>query len=338
MTEETMIQQMREAVDAELLQILQELTADYPAQYTLMLKYQLGLEGEHTNSAASGKRIRPLLVLLSNHAAGGDWQKALPAAAAVELLHNFSLIHDDLQDDSELRRGRPTVWVNWGRAQAINAGDAMLAAAFLSVLRLKKYFDETLVVSASQMLQNACLQLTRGQHLDIAFEQETEISLELYWKMIEGKTGALLAACLSLGALTACLPKKKVDQFMTFGLKIGAAFQVQDDWLGIWGDTLAIGKSNTSDLISKKKSYPTLLGIQNKGEFYREWQSLTLVKEEDAKKLAKLLVDEGIETETHSQYESLYQDAMTQFETLSLDGNRSVELSKLVTGLFGRIK
>ena len=136
MAVEKTLKEMRAAIDQELINCIDELLVDYPQEYLFILKYQLGWEGENRGKEAQGKRIRPLLLLLACNSCGGDWYKALPAAAAMELMHNFSLIHDDIQDGSKTRRGRPTIWVKWGEAQAINAGDAMLTIANLNALRL----------------------------------------------------------------------------------------------------------------------------------------------------------------------------------------------------------
>lgn len=338
MAESIKITELQAAIDEELHSCLDQLLKDYPSEYGSMLKYQLGWEGENSGLEAQGKRIRPLLVLLANHACGGDWRNALPAAAAVELVHNFSLIHDDIQDCSETRRGRKTVWVKWGEAQAINAGDAMLTTAHLSLFRMQADLEQALLNQALKLLQSACLKLTRGQYLDIAFEDQNDLPMDLYWQMVEGKTGALLAACLGLGALTALAEESLWHSLMDFGSKIGAAFQVQDDWLGIWGDNQLTGKSNTSDLVAKKKTYPVLLGIQNRKDFYREWQSLSSVSDEDAVRLAALLEQEGSAQSTRQKFEQLYADAFNLLDSLQLDASKIEPLCQSVRGLFGRNK
>ena len=168
-----------------------------------MLAYHMGWEGEGAGPAARGKRIRPLLVLLTSGAAQGDWKNALPAAAAVELIHNFSLIHDDIQDGSDQRRGRPTVWKLWGTAQAINSGDAMFALAHLTIFRLAGTTNEHTAFQAAHMLQETCLELTKGQFLDMSYETQSQLMIDDYWPMVSGKTAALLATCTELGALVA---------------------------------------------------------------------------------------------------------------------------------------
>src|SRR5512146_1389252 len=161
------IQVMRPAVETQLQSFIdRSLRGNYP-DLRSMLTYHMGWEGEGAGPEAQGKRIRPLLVLLCAEAAGGTGQDALPAAAAVELLHNFSLIHDDIQDNSPLRRNRPTVWVKWGQAQAINAGDVMFTLSFLAVQDLAGVLPSEHVLLVSRIIQETCLRLTEGQYLDI---------------------------------------------------------------------------------------------------------------------------------------------------------------------------
>lgn len=332
------ISKLQNAIDDELHKSLDQSLNDYPAEYISMLHYQLGWQGDKSGPEVQGKRIRPLLVLLACHACGGDWRNALPASAAVELVHNFSLIHDDIQDKSITRRGRQTVWVKWGEAQAINAGDAMLTTSYLALFRLQPFLAQAMMIQAIQLLQSACLTLTRGQYLDIAFEDKNDLPMDLYWQMVEGKTGALLAACLGLGSLIGMAEESQWKKLMDFGYKIGAAFQVQDDWLGIWGNGQQTGKSTITDLVSKKKTYPVLLGILNRQDFFREWQTLTEVTEEEALRLAKLLDAEGCAHKTNQKFEQLYAEAFELLDDMNLDFERVEPLKRVIRGLFDRAK
>jgi geranylgeranyl diphosphate synthase type I len=232
--------------------------------YYAMLEYHLGWGPSLTR----GKRLRPLLCLLCCTGAGGDWRQALPLAAAIELIHNFSLIHDDIQDNSPLRHGQPTVWSRWGQAQAINAGDAMFTLAFLAPHRLSALGvpAETTLNTLSD-LKRTCLALTQGQYLDMAFEQRSRVSVADYLTMIEKKTAVLIAAATRLGACLAGVPPERVRAFSDFGLSLGLAFQLQDDLLGIWGDPAVTGKSAASDLEKRKKSLPVVYGIEQSSDF-----------------------------------------------------------------------
>ncbi len=237
-----------------------------------MLTYHMGWSSNRDAPETKGKRIRPLMVTLCTAAAGGDWQQALPAAAGVELIHNFSLIHDDIEDNSPLRRGRLTVWKKWNLPLAINAGDAMFSLAHLATLQLGETTSTTIAVQATQLLHETCLRLTSGQHLDISYENLDEINLEAYWPMVQGKTAALVATSTELGALVAGSDLNSRQAYRDFGHSLGLAFQALDDLLGIWGDSALTGKSSDSDLIARKKSLPILYGLSLQGNFARRWR------------------------------------------------------------------
>ncbi len=229
-----------------------------------MLSYHLGW----TDSANTGKRIRPLLALLCCAAAGGPWQNALPLAAAVELIHNFSLIHDDIQDNSPTRRGRPTVWSKWGMPQAINAGDAMFTLAHLAPHRLTAWgVEPSMALWVLEQLDQTCLALTLGQYLDMSFEGRQQVTVAEYLAMIESKTGALIAASAHLGARLGGAEGERLAHFRNYGLSLGLAFQIQDDLLGIWGDEALTGKSTASDLETRKKTLPVVFGLEHSEAF-----------------------------------------------------------------------
>lgn len=279
-------------VEEELKQAVQLAQQPGLEENYAMLAYHMGWDAQAERSGYAAKRIRPLLVLLVTQAGGGDIGAALPAAAAVELVHNFSLIHDDIQDLSPIRRGREAVWKRWGAAQAINAGDAMFALAHLSVLRLNETASAEIALKASRILQQACLELTQGQYLDLAYQTAAGFDLQAYWPMVQGKTAALLSTCADLGALVAGVPENLHAEYIHFARQLGLAFQVQDDILGIWGDDRRTGKSSKSDLLTGKKSLPVLYALSRKGEFARRWESGPH-EVQDVAGLVRLLEDEG---------------------------------------------
>ena len=188
-------------IEHELQRQISRLDSPRTKLFHEMLTYHMGWTGEGAGPDATGKRIRPLLVLLCTAACGADWQFALPAAAAVELVHNFSLVHDDIQDNSDKRRGRLTAWVKWGVPMAINVGDALFVISNQAIIGLKKDYPAEVVVHAAEILHNTCLDLTRGQFLDMSYEERTDLGVEDYWPMVAGKTAALLSACCQIGAL-----------------------------------------------------------------------------------------------------------------------------------------
>jgi len=166
------------AIETELQLVVNLARGPYYQGLHEMIAYHMGWEGKGAGPKARGKRVRPLLVLLSTASAGGSWEKALPGAAAVELVHNFSLIHDDIEDNSPLRRGRPTVWKIWGIAQAINTGDTMFTLAQLAVTRLIETTTPAIALKATQLIQRTCLHLTQGQFLDISYENRSSASCQ----------------------------------------------------------------------------------------------------------------------------------------------------------------
>ena len=232
-----------------------------------MLRYHLGWEDAEgrATEGGGGKGLRPALCLLACEAAGGDWRRALPTAAAVELVHNFSLIHDDIQDRDPERHRRPTVWSVWGDAQAINAGDALLSLARLAVLRLREEgLAADLALEAARVLDERTLEMVEGQTMDLTFESEIDVSIDDYISMIEKKSGALFDASLALGALAAGDPGV-AEGMGRCGRLLGTAFQIRDDMLGTWGEADRTGKSVISDIRRRKKSLPIVYALSHAG-------------------------------------------------------------------------
>jgi geranylgeranyl diphosphate synthase type I len=250
-------------VEEEMRAILHREEAAVAAHYGMM-RYHLGwadasFRAEHL---PSGKRLRPLLCLMACQEVGGDPRRALPAAAAVEILHNFSLVHDDVEDGDELRRHRPTVWAIWGVPQAVNVGDGMFALAFAALQRLPQAgVDAQNTLAALRLFTDMCLALTEGQHLDMSFERRSDVTVAEYMRMIHGKTAALIGASLAIGGLVGGATRTQDRALQRFGQAIGLAFQIQDDLLGIWGDPAVTGKAAGNDLLRKKKSYPLLYAL-----------------------------------------------------------------------------
>lgn len=302
-----------------------------------MITYQLGWSGENAGPKAEGKQLRGLFCLLSCQAAGGEWRDALPAAAAVELIHNFSLIHDDIEDNGQLRRGRPSVWKIWGEAQAINTGDAMFVLANDSLLNLAETVTPEAALKAGKLLQKTCLRLTQGQHLDIAFEDHAEVKLESYWQMIEGKTAALLAFSLEAGALSAKSEPSIQARYRDFGHYLGLAFQVQDDILGIWGEEEQTGKSSTGDLVTRKKTLPVIFGLNQKEAFFEEWNSGDITPEK-ALHMANILETEGGRSFAESSADQLTVQALEALQKTGAHGEAGKILRDTAKQLLSRRK
>ncbi|MCG5215322.1 family 2 encapsulin nanocompartment cargo protein polyprenyl transferase [Streptosporangium sp. KLBMP 9127] len=230
-----------------------------PGSMRRVAGYHFGWLDEHGRDADTdgGKAIRAALVLLSAEAAGEAPERAVPAAVAVELAHNFSLLHDDVMDGDATRRHRPTAWSVFGLSAAILAGDALLALAF-DVLAASGHPANG---EATRMLSAAVLDLTEGQSADVAFERRADVALAECVAMAEGKTGALLGCACAIGALYGGAAPEQVRHLRGFGERLGLSFQLVDDLLGIWGDPAVTGKPVYSDLRNRKKSLPVVAAL-----------------------------------------------------------------------------
>jgi geranylgeranyl diphosphate synthase type I len=307
---------MLPAIEAELQRQICRLDEPHTRSFYNMLTYHMGWTGEGAGPDATGKRIRPLLLLLTVAGCEKEWLHAVSGAAAVELVHNFSLVHDDIQDNSDKRRGRTTTWKIWGMPIAINAGDALFVLSNQAIMDLSENYPAETVVQAATVLHNTCLDLTRGQFLDMSYEKRNDLGVEDYWPMIAGKTAALLSACCHIGSILGGAEESKQDAYRSFGHALGMAFQMQDDILGIWGDEAITGKSAASDLLEGKKSLPVLHALSKRGKFADRWVRGPILSNE-VEEIAQLLATEGSYEYTHAM--------SRQMTTLALDSLREAD-------------
>lgn len=256
--------------------------------------YQFGFSNTETEKM-KGKRIRPLLVLLTADLLSMDWQKVLPAASAIEMLHNFSLIHDDIEDHSPLRRGKETIWKKWGTEKAVNIGDMLFILAVQTMQSSPSNFGMKESLEGSQLFMQTAYSIMQGQQMDMAFEGNAEIKTEDYLHMICEKTAALLAHACEISAVLAGSDIPIRRNLHAFGLNMGMAFQIYDDWLGIWGKEEQTGKTEFNDLVEKKISYPVLLGLQQSKLFHDFWHTDLQISEDQAHEMAGVLSQAGIE-------------------------------------------
>jgi geranylgeranyl diphosphate synthase, type I len=248
--------------DAWIRQALSETTSEPAARFHAMLEYHLGWRDADlaplVAPAAAGKKLRPALALLACQGVSGELEPALPGAAAVELIHNFSLVHDDIQDRSALRRHRPTLWSLWGAEQGINAGDALFALAQIVLLRQPSELSARMTAE----LNRTALLLAEGQFLDIELQRgETPPTPEAYGTMITRKTGVLFACACRLGALAGQATSEVEAAYAAYGLELGLAFQEQDDVLGVWGRSAETGKPDAADIVERKRGLPAALAL-----------------------------------------------------------------------------
>jgi geranylgeranyl diphosphate synthase type I len=283
-------------VEAEMAAILDEHRGPARPLYE-MLAYHLGIDGA---DGTGGKRIRPLLGLLVYRALGGDYRRALPGAAAVELGHNFSLVHDDIQDGDRERRFRPTLWVKWGVPQAINAGDALFALSRLALYRLAANEDDPDAPDARQVLDlmriydQTCLALCEGQYLDISFEGRLDVTVEEYLEMIELKTASLMAAGVEAAATLASRDREVVTTLRRFGDRLGLAFQMADDVKGAFWQESASGKAEAGDLRRRKKTMPVIWALNHASDADRARLRELFAPESDERQLTDAEVDEAV--------------------------------------------
>jgi geranylgeranyl diphosphate synthase type I len=328
----------RDAVRVELKKAI----ASCPPALGNILRYHMGWRDEHGHSCSkeSGKFIRSTLCLLSCQAVGSNTSQAIPAAAAIELIHNFSLIHDDIEDASYERHHRPTVWKLWGQSQAINGGDAMFTLAYLALLRLKeKGIADEKIANCAEMLSLACLELCEGQYLDVEYENRLDISVEDYLDMAAKKTAALFAVSNSLGAYVGGEDSRLVDLLHLFGKELGIAYQICDDILGIWGVKESTGKP-AGDILQRKKTLPVVYGLQSSdGEAAKRLKKLysrKSVEGEDVGVVIEILDRLGARDYAETLAEQYYDKALAHLDATRLDTSRQAPLRQIACFLLRR--
>lgn len=333
------IDQLIQELDGRIAVLIPESSLTSP--FYGMLKYHLGWVDEQLRPSKSdpGKRVRARLCLLASEAAGGAAEDAMPAATAVELIHNFSLIHDDIQDRSEYRRHRKTVWSIWGEAQGINAGDEMFTLAQLALLQGE---NASLAVESLRVLNGACRLLCEGQYLDLDFERRPTVTVDEYLQMIARKTAALLEAACLLGGLAGGADRRKSLSLAGFGRQLGIAFQMRDDYLGIWGDPADTGKPAADDILSKKKTLPVLYAMEHAGDVQRRELVEFMGRQEKASQAevqAVLAILDGCGAAQHTAVEAERASELA-LQALSLlpSTPAAQEMASLCRSLAGRAK
>jgi geranylgeranyl diphosphate synthase type I len=324
--------------EAEILRVVGSRAEPSTAGAYEMIRYHLGLDRE---DAPTGKRIRPLLGLLAYMSIAGDHVAALPGAAAVELGHNFSLVHDDIEDGDRERRHRPTLWALHGVPQAINAGDMLFSLSRIALHRLSELgFSDAKVLRLMRLYDETCIALCEGQYIDIAAGESDELmSVELYFDMIGRKTAALIAASIEAGALLATDDEEIVTRYRAFGWALGIAFQLNDDLLGIWGAEQATGKEPT-DIARHKKTLPVIYAFEHADPEDRERLARLYgngdTTSADVEEIVAILERTGARDFTRDQARRYRNQALEELDAAGVvDGQARVKLESIIVSVIG---
>ena len=317
---------------------LLSLIENYLAQTELPAEPELLYAPIGYSLSGGGKRLRPMLVMLSCGLFSDDIQQALPAAAAIEMFHNFTLLHDDIMDNAAVRRGKPSVFARWGQNVAILSGDAMLICAYRLLSGTPAHLLPQVVATFNEMALEVC----EGQQYDMDFERRRKVSVVDYMHMIELKTSALLAGAAAIGATIGGASEEDCRKLRRFAHELGQAFQLQDDLLDSYGDE-QLGKAIGGDILEGKKTYLMVTAMSRADEATRETLRRTYRNTEitDAEKVAtiKSIYDRlDVPHLTEQQISLRFDRALGILDTLSVDPARTQQLRLFAAGLLGRKK
>ena len=284
-----------------------------------------------------GKRMRPVLTLMAAEVFDANYKTALPAAMAVEVFHNFSLVHDDIMDDAPLRRGKVTVHEKWNINTGILSGDTMLILAY----QYFEHYEPVIFRNLAKLFSKTALQVCEGQQMDVDFEVRQDVTIPEYMKMIEYKTAVLVAAAMKMGAIIAETPKKNGNLIYDFGLNLGLAFQLQDDYLDAFGDPKTFGKQVGGDIIENKKTYLYLKAIEFAGESDKQKLTdlfSTQLEDSSAKitDVKEIFVNSGAATATQKAIEEYTFKAFETLEKMSIGDKKKQILRSFGENLMGR--
>jgi geranylgeranyl diphosphate synthase, type II len=273
-----------------------------------------------------GKRIRPVLVLLANDMFGGKMEHAMNPAIAIEIFHNFTLLHDDIMDNAPLRRGKETVYKKWNANVAILSGDTMFAIAYKHLIKTKKELLSELL----EIFTTAAIEVCEGQQYDMNFESESDVNIEGYIEMIRLKTAVLIAASLTTGAVIGGASKKDLQNIYKFGECVGLAFQLQDDLLDSFGDQEKFGKKIGGDIVTNKKTYLCLKAFKEAtgnelATLRKYFSSVDFDHDEKVNAVKKIYESIGVKETTESLISQYYVEALKHFNKIDLpDGQKNV--------------
>ena len=288
--------------------------------------------------SGGGKRLRPVLLLLTTEAFGGNVDEAMPAALAVEIFHNFTLLHDDIMDNADVRRGKPSVFAKWGGNVALLSGDAMLITAYKHLSRVAP----EVLPRVMNIFGDMALEVCEGQQYDMDFESIDEVSVEEYMLMIERKTSALLSGSATIGATLAGASEDDIRKVYRFATELGLAFQLQDDVLDSFGDE-ALGKKIGGDILEGKKTYLMVQAMNRADDAEREvlrttHRDASLSDEDKISRIKALYEKLEVRYVAEQQIELRFERALSILNTLSIDEARTATLREFARNLMGRKK
>jgi geranylgeranyl diphosphate synthase type I len=318
-------------IEAEMSRIVSAAEDERTRPLYDMVRFHLGLDA----GATRGKRIRPLLGLLAYQSISGDYERALPGAAAVELGHNFSLVHDDIEDGGTERRNRPALWTIAGVPQAINTGDTLFSLSRLALHRLEEMgYPPAKILQLMRLYDDTCLALCEGQFMDIWTSEHDEwISVDYYFDMIGRKTASLIAGAIQAAAMLATEDGAIVAAYRSFGWAVGLAFQLNDDLLGIWGDEAVTGKE-PSDIATRKKTLPAIYAMEHAGpedrERLREIFTREHPSEADVDQAHAILDRTGAREYTRARAQAFRDEALAQLESVGVVDDLAMERLRLI--------
>lgn len=302
---------------------------------SLMNHYHLGFADREGNpvEGAKGKYLRPIFCMAICGGLAGDVRLSISSAASLELIHRTTLIFDDIQDVGKERNGQPTMWCIWGENQAINAGLALSCFARLAAQRsLFRGLPAETTLGILSVLENAVLELCWGQYFDLSFMETLDLTVDDYLRMVQGKTAALFGAACEVGALVAGVNKEKVLAARNLGLALGIAFQIHDDYLGIWGDEAQVGKT-ANDLVEKKRSLPVILSMTHGKGVMKKWLQLPAIDPNLARNIVVWMEREKIPEEVRCHETYHLERAKTHLKELSLTKDWEEHFSQLISFL-----
>ncbi len=289
--------------------------------------------------SAGGKRIRPSFVLMAYNIFKDDVETALPAAAALETYHNYTLLHDDLMDNADMRRGRPTVHKKWDANTAILSGDTMLSLAYLHLAKV----DSKYLKPALDLFTETALEVSEGQQFDMEFETRHDVTEDEYIEMIRLKTSVLLACALKMGALLGGASEEDADLLYRFGEKVGLAFQLQDDYLDVYGDPEVFGKAIGGDIVSNKKTY-MLINAWNRAdeaeraELLRWIEAGDFVRKEKVEAVTAIYNRLGIDRLAEKKISEYFDESRQYLSRVGADESRKAVLLDYAMAMMNRRK